>query len=195
MNFIFTAVLMLSIAMLAVVSPESALSSMLAGAERTLAVCASLFAIYAVWCGLSRVAEKSGLSAGMAKALMPLTGKIFASQNKNALEYTSMNLACNLLGLGGASTPYAVKAVRAFEEDGNFFAQSLLFVINATSVQIVPATVIALRAGAGSASPSDIFLPSLVCTVFSTAFAVGLFILWTKLKKFKGRKRFKKSKG
>ena len=92
-----------------------------------------------------------------------------------------MNLSCNLLGIGGASTPYALKAIDELEKEKNGYAQKLLFVINATSIQILPTTVIALRAGAGSASPADIFLPSLICTVISTATAVILFIAGSKI--------------
>ena len=93
-----------------------------------------------------------------------------------------MNLSCNLLGIGGAATPYAVKAVGELEKDGNDWAQMLLFVINATSIQLIPSTVIALRTGAGSGAAFDIFLPSLICTVFSTVLATALFTAFYKLK-------------
>ena len=91
-----------------------------------------------------------------------------------------MNLSCNLLGLGGAATPYAVKAIGELEKEKNYFAQKLLFVINATSVQILPTTVIALRASAGSVAAADIFLPSLICTAVSTFTGVLLFIITQK---------------
>lgn len=79
------------------------------------------------------------------------------------------------------ATPYAVKAINALEKDKNDFAQKLLFVINATSVQILPTTVIALRASEGSASAADIFLPSLICTTVSTVCAVILYLLGRKI--------------
>ena len=92
-----------------------------------------------------------------------------------------MNLSSNLIGLGGAATPFAVKAIVELEKEKNSYAQKLLFVINATSIQILPTTVIALRAGAGSAAAADIFLPSLICTAVSTLVAVFLFIAGNKL--------------
>lgn len=110
-----------------------------------------------------------------AKALTPLTKKIFKTSNPAALESLAMNMSCNLLGIGGAATPYAVKAIAELEKDKNDWAQKLLFVINATSVQLLPTTVITLRASAGSASAFDIFLPSLICTSISTALAVALY--------------------
>lgn len=165
---------------IAVTAPDKLLSSLLGGAERSASTALTLFCIYAVWMGLSRLAEKSGLSKRAARALAPLSKKLFNTRNPAAIENAAMNLSCNLLGLGGAATPYAVKAIGEWEKENNDRAQKLLFVINATSVQIIPTTVIALRAEAGSAAAFDIFLPSLICTAFSTAFAVALFFAFYK---------------
>lgn len=113
--------------------------------------------------------------------MKPLTKKIFKTENDIALENLAMNLSCNLLGIGGAATPYAVKAIGELEKDKNDFAQKLLFVINATSVQLIPSTVIALRTGAGSAAAFDIFLPSLICTLVSTGVGVILYLAGRKI--------------
>ncbi|MDE6585376.1 MAG: nucleoside recognition protein [Clostridia bacterium] len=177
MNVIFTAIFFLSLIFITVTAPDKLLTSLLGGAERSLSTALTLFCIYAVWMGLSRLAEKSGLSKGAARALTPLSKKLFKTDNPAAVENLAMNLSCNLLGIGGAATPYAVKAIDELEKDKNDRAQMLLFVINATSIQLIPSTVIALRAGAGSAAAFDIFLPSLICTIFSTAVATLLFLL------------------
>ena len=181
MNLIFTIICIASIIVLAFTAPDKLLPSLLGGAEDAAKMALTLFCIYAVWMGLSSLAEKSGLSRGAAKALKPVTRRIFRTNDDEANENLAMNLSCNLLGLGGAATPYAVKAINALEKDKNDFAQKLLFVINATSVQILPTTVIALRASEGSASAADIFLPSLICTSVSTACAVILYLLGRKI--------------
>lgn len=181
MNVIFTAVFLLSTLALLLFSPDKFLPSLLGGAENSIKTALTLFCIYAVWMGLSRLAEKSGLSRGMAKALSPVCKKIFKTDDEKATENLAMNISCNLLGIGGAATPYAVKAIGELEKSKNEWAQKLLFVINATSIQLIPTTVIALRAGAGSTAAFDIFLPSLVCTAFSTAVAVGIFVIGRKL--------------
>ena len=181
MNAIFTVVFIISLLLITIVNPSKALPSLLGGAEKALYLSATLFCIYAVWMGLSRLAEKSGLSRAAARGLKPLSKKLFKTKNEIALEAIAMNLSCNLLGIGGAATPYAVKAAGELEKDGNDFAQKLLFIINATSIQIIPTTVIALRADAGSLSAADIFLPSLLCTAFSTLFAVTVYIFGRKL--------------
>lgn len=181
MNVIFTVVFICSMVALAITAPENLLSSLLGGTRDAAEMTLTLFCIYAVWTGLSALAEKSGLSKGMAKLLKPLSRRVFRTDDAQTNEYLAMNISCNLLGLGGAATPYAVKAIKRLEEQKNPFAQKLLFVINATSIQILPTTVIALRASAGSAAASDIFLPSLICTVVSTAVAVALFLTGNKI--------------
>ena len=182
MNVIFTVVFLASLLVITVVAPDKLLSTLLGGGEKTATTALTLFCIYAVWMGLSRLAEKSGFSRVAAKGLKPLSRRLFKTENAGALENIAMNLSCNLLGIGGAATPYAVKAIGELEKDNNDFAQKLLFVINATSVQLIPSTVIALRTAAGSGAAFDIFLPSLICTVISTAVAVLLFIGAHKIK-------------
>ncbi len=186
MNAIFTAVFLASLIVITVVAPDKFLSTLLGGGEKAAATALTLFCIYAVWMGLSRLAEKSGFSRVAAKGLKPLSRRLFKTDNDAALENIAMNLSCNLLGIGGAATPYAVKAIGELEKDGNDFAQKLLFVINATSVQLIPSTVIALRTSAGSGAAFDIFLPSLICTVISTAVAVSIFV---GARKFSRKKR------
>lgn len=188
MNVIFTVIFLASLVVMAFIAPSELLGSLLGGAERSAKTALTLFCIYAVWMGISRVAETSGLSKKAAKALTPLSKKLFRTDEPAAVENLAMNLSCNLLGIGGAATPYAVKAIGELEKTGNDFAQKLLFVINATSIQIIPSTVIALRAGAGSANAADIFLPSLICTALSTLLAAGLFIAFESFKEKKRRK-------
>ena len=181
MNAIFTAVFIISMLFMLFTSPDKLLPSLLDGTENAVKMSVTLFCIYAVWMGLSALAEKSGATRGAAKLLKPLTARVFRTKSDAASENIAMNISCNLLGIGGAATPYAVKAVRELEKENNDFAQKLLFVINATSIQILPTTVIALRASAGSMSASDIFLPSLICTAISTVTAVILYLLGRKL--------------
>lgn len=176
MNAIFAAIFIISSILLAFIAPDKFLSALLAGGSNALKVAASLFAVYAVWLGLSAVAAACGLTDGLSRGLRPLTRRLFKTDNAAAQKDIAMNISCNLLGIGGAATPFAVKAVKELDKDGNAFAQKLLFVINATSIQILPTTVIALRASAGSASAFDIFLPSLICTAISTLTAVLLYL-------------------
>ncbi len=181
MNAVFTVIFAASLIAVTIVSPESFLPALMDGAKTSVSTALTLFCVYAVWTGLERLAEKSGLERLAARGLKRGAAKLFKTSNEAACGYIAMNLSCNLLGLGGAATPFAVKAMGELEKEDNGFAQKLLFIINSTSVQIVPTTVIALRAGAGSLAAADIFLPSLICTAFSTVFAVGIYLAGVKL--------------
>lgn len=181
MNAIFTVIILISAAILCINSPTDFLPAMLDGGMNAAKTCLTLFCVYAVWMGLSAVAEDCGITKKAARLLSPACTKFFRTDDSRAVEDIAMNISCNLLGIGGAATPYAVKAVNRLEERGNVFAQNLLFIINSTSIQLIPTTVIALRAAAGSAAAYDIFLPSLIATFVSTGSAVIIYFIIDKL--------------
>lgn len=192
MNVIFTVVFLLSAAAMCLYAPADFLPAMLDGAHNAAKFAVTLLCIYVVWMGLSAVAEDSRLTHKMARLLSKPCRKIFRTNNEEAVKDITMNVSCNLLGIGGAATPYAVKAVNALEKDKNDFAQNLLFIINATSIQLIPTTVIALRASAGSVSAADIALPSLLATLVSTLTGAALFMAYTKFKGGRARLKAKK---
>ena len=191
MNVIFTTIFVLSAAVLLFTAPADFLPALLDGGMNAAKTCLTLFCIYVVWMGLSAVAEDARLTEKCAKLLSKPCGKLFKTQNPAALENITMNVSCNLLGIGGAATPYGVKAIDALEKDGNEFAQNLLFIINATSIQLIPTTVIALRASAGSVAAHDITLPSLIATAVSTLVGATSYILMSKFKPAKAARRKK----
>ncbi|MGN1103724.1 MAG: nucleoside recognition domain-containing protein [Candidatus Coproplasma sp.] len=164
-------------------SPTQFLPAVLAGGENALKCALTLFCIYAFWMGLSSVAEEARLTHCVAKLLTPFCSRLFKTKDGEAVKNISMNLGCNLLGIGGAATPYAVAAINRLEGENNYFAQDLLFIINATSIQLIPATVIALRSSLGSTSPHDIALPSFIATAVSTLCGVAGYVIYCKFKR------------
>lgn len=191
MNLIFTVIFVLSAAVMLVNAPSDFLPAMLDGGLNAAKTCLTLLCIYVVWMGLSAVAEDARLTQRAAKLLSKPCGKLFKTTSPAALENITMNISCNLLGIGGAATPYGVKAVDALEGDGNEYAQNLLFIINATSIQLIPTTVIALRAAAGSLAPHDIAVPSLIATAVSTFVGAAAYIVINKFR-FKAAARRRK---
>ena len=177
MNVIFTAIFVAAAAILCIADPNAFLPALLDGAKQAAVTCLTLFCIYAVWMGLSRVAAEAGIDRAVAGKMRPLCFKLFRTKNALATQYAAMNLACNLLGVGGAATHYGIKAIRALDGDGNIFGRNLVFLLNAASVQLIPSTVIALRASYGSASPTDIFVPAIITTAICTGTAVALYFL------------------
>lgn len=189
MNIIFAVITLASALAMLIISPADFLPAMLDGGLNAAKCALTLFTIYVVWMGLSAVAEDAKLTRHAARLLSPVCRKVFKTDDEEATEAISMNLCCNLLGIGGAATPYAVKAVERLEKNKNAFAQDLLFVINGTSIQLIPSTVIALRAATNSVAAYDIVLPSLIATAISTLSGVAIYLMFNRLKGARLRKK------
>ncbi len=168
MNAIFAAIFLLSAALFLVSDPDAFLAAMLDGGQRAAVLSLSLLTVYCVWLGFFKVLERSGLSEKFSRLLFPVTRRLFRSDDRSALSLAGANLSANFLGLPGAPTPLGIRATEAFLAKNNAYAADMLFVLNATSLQLIPTTVIALRLAAGSAAPADIFLPTLLATLVST---------------------------
>lgn len=181
MNIIFTAIFLASAIVLCIVDADAFLPALLDGAGDAAVTALTLFCIYAVWMGLSRVAEDAGINQAIAKKAQPLCFKILKTRSREGARYAAMNITCNVIGLGGAATPFGIKAMRELDKEGNTFGNGLIFILNATSVQIVPSTVIALRASLGSAAPADIFVPAIITTLICTGSAVILYFMAEKI--------------
>lgn len=179
MNAIFAIVFLCSAVLFLVKDPNGFFSALLGGGEKAAVLSMALLSSYCVWLGFFKTLERSGLQEKLARRVYPLARKLFRSDDREALQLASGNLSANLLGLPGAPTPLGVRATRKFCGSGNGYAADMLFVLNATSLQLLPTTAIALRLSAGSASPADIVLPALLATLFSTLVGVLLLRLCT----------------
>lgn len=150
--------------------PAAAVNAMVDGAHGAVELSLNLLALYAFWLGFFSLIERLGLSRGLEKLLRPVISRLFPSCDAETRKYITMNVSANLLGLGNAATPMAITAINRMD-DGSPRASTdmiMLTVISATSLQILPTTVIGMRATAGSVNPADFLLPSLVATVLST---------------------------
>ena len=181
MNVIFGAVLVIGTALLLFLSPDKALSAFLSGGEKALSLTAKMLVIYAVWLGVFELLERSGLSEKLAKLLKPFNKMLFGKLPPSAEGFISMNVSANALGMSGATTPMGIKAIKELEKfPDTEYAITMFFVINATSVQIIPSSVLALRTSMGSASPSDIILPTILATLLSTVIGILLVKIFVK---------------
>ena len=178
MNAIFAAVFLASLLMCLFTDPEGFLPALLSGGQKAATLSLSLLAVYCVWLGFFKVMEQSGLAERLSRRALPLTRRLFRSEDREATYLATCNLTANFLGLPGAPTPLGVKATEKFYAAGNRYAADMLFVLNATSIQLLPTTVIALRAAAGSAAAADIFLPTLLATFLSSLVGVLLVLLF-----------------
>jgi len=135
-----------------------------------------LAGLMAFWLGLMRLAEKSGMVAVIARALRPLMSWLFPDVPKDhpAIGAIVMNMAANMLGLANAATPLGLRAMQLLEKlnphPGTATnAMCTFLAINTSSVQLIPATAVALLAAAGSTRPFDIVGTAFVATICSTA--------------------------
>lgn len=153
---------------------ERVVSAVLSGAEDGITTALSLAGGFAFFCGMMEILARAGGMEWMKRRAAPclriLLGKSLPDE---ALSPVAMNLAANLLGLGNAATPMGIEAARRMAQgDTASNALCMFLVINASSVQLMPTTVIALRAAAGSASPGSITGPTLLATLFSTMIGI-----------------------
>ena len=174
MNFVFTLVIGISVLVMTILSPDSVLSSLVDGAGRGVEFCIKLFAVYAVWTSVLKLWEKTNVLRFLSKKSTPLLRKIFPGENETCYENLSVNLSANFLGMGGAGTPAGIAATKNMISPKN---KTMLLVINSTSIQLIPTTIVALRATQNATK--DIILPTLFSTIISTAIgmlSVKIFI-------------------
>ena len=175
MNLLFTAVFLLSCFLLLVINPDGFLSALLDGGKQGASLCVALLSTYAVWMGLMKVWEDSGVSKAFSKLLKPIAKRLFKTDDEETLSAISMNLSVNLLGISGAATPYGIQAANLLDRSEQAeYASALFFVINATSIQLLPTSIIAVRTSLGSLDPTYIVLPTLLASLFSTLLGVFL---------------------
>jgi spore maturation protein SpmA len=144
-------------------------------ADTAFEISLGLTGVLTLWLGLMRVGEKGGVIAGLSKVVRPFFHRIFPEIPKNHPVHGSMvmNFAANMLGLDNAATPLGLKAMQELQElnpsdDTASNAQIMFLVLNTSGLTLIPISVMVYRAQLGAANPSDIFLPILLTTFFST---------------------------
>ena len=134
-----------------------------------------LTGVLALWMGIMRIGEKGGVINILSKALSPLFCKLFPDIPKGHPVTGSifMNLAANMLGLDNAATPLGLKAMEGLQElntkkDTASNPMIMFLVLNTSGLTIIPISIMVYRAQMGAAQPTDVFVPILLATFFST---------------------------
>ncbi len=192
MNKIWLFMMLISIGVLIFVDPGATLDAMIGASTSALELCIELCAVYAVWLGLLEIVDVSGLGQKLARLLRPLIKKLFRVDNEEIQKMIALNMSANMLGLGNAATPMGIKAMQALDDGSGKanFSMIMLIVVNATSIQLLPSTVISLRSNAGSADAADIILPTLLSTIVTTGLGIVFVLICYMIhKKLKARRR------
>jgi spore maturation protein A len=149
------------------------LQAMSDSAQHSIELLVALAGIMAIWSGIMKICEKSGIVNFIAKVLKYPMKAIFPGlDKKNPLASGSiiMNIATNMMGLSNAATPFGIKAMEQLQtinkdkEKASDYMVTFL-IINAACVQFIPTTVISIRASLNSKDPSDIIIPTIITTL------------------------------
>tara|TARA_B110001454_G_scaffold119253_1_gene111275 strand:+ start:2339 stop:2935 length:597 start_codon:yes stop_codon:yes gene_type:complete len=161
----------------------------IAMSKTSVEIAIGLIGIMALWLGTMKIAEDSGLIQIIAKALRPITIRLFPDvpSDHPAIGSIVLNMAANMLGLGNAATPLGLKAMKELQELNNnkdtaTDAMCTFLAINTSSVQIIlPATVVGLM----GAAANQIFITTIIATGLSTVAAIVSVKVLAKMKRFK----------
>jgi spore maturation protein A len=157
-------------------------------AKVSVEIAIGLIGIMALWLGIMKIAEASGLIRVIAKLLKPITIRLFPDvpADHPAIGSIVLNMSANILGLGNAATPLGLKAMEELQElnekkDTATNAMVMFLAINTSSVQLIlPATVVALM----GATASEIFITTILATTCSTIAAIAAVKFLEKRKRF-----------
>jgi spore maturation protein SpmA len=161
------------------------------GAKTAVTIALGLIGIMALWLGVMRLAERAGLVQRIARGLRPIMRRLFPDvpPEHPAIGSMVMNMSANMLGLGNAATPLGLRAMRDLETLNPHpgvatNAMCTFLAINTSSVQLIPATAIAILAASGSTRPTAIVGTALLATLCAASVAIISVKLLEKLSIF-----------
>jgi spore maturation protein SpmA len=162
------------------------------GAKTAVTIALGLIGIMALWLGVMRLAERAGLVQRIARGLRPIMRRLFPDvpPDHPAIGSMVMNMSANMLGLGNAATPLGLRAMRDLETLNPrpgvaTNAMCTFLAINTSSVQLIPATAIAILAASGSTRPTAIVGTALLATLCAASVAIISVKLLEKLPIFR----------
>lgn len=179
--------MLVGLGLLTINNVEFAMESMFNGTSNAITLSLKLWGIYTLWLGILKIVEDTGLDKKLAKLLSPLIRLLFGKTDDYTNNQIAINLTSNLLGMGNASTPSGMNAIAGLDKGYKYATSAMIMVLilNSTSLQLIPTTIIGLRITAGSSAASDIILPTLIATFASTVIGVLLVKIFSKIFKDK----------
>ena len=161
--------------------PETLTNVLLFDLQKSVNLIISLVPVMAFWTGMMRIVEKSGILNKLSKYIRPVVKLLFkeVQNDTKAVNAIVMTLAANMLGIGNSATAFGIKAMQEMQKSNKDKktannAMCMFLVINVSSIQLIPLSIIKLRADGGASVPGDILIPTIIATTFSTIVAVLL---------------------
>ena len=201
LNYIWAFMILVGIVYAAFTGNMAAVTdAALSSAGEAVSLCITMAGVMALWMGLMKIAEKSGLIARLTNGIQPLLSFLFPDIPKKheARQYIATNFIANILGLGWACTPAGLKAMEALaklEEErgapgytggGERVASREMctfLILNTSSLQLIPVNMIVYRTQYGSTSPTAVIAPAILATLVSTAAAIVFCLFYGRRQK------------
>ena len=147
-----------------------------------------LTGVLSLWLGVMKIGEKGGMVNALARLLSPVFCKLFPDIPKGHPVTGSifMNIAANMLGLDNAATPLGLKAMEQLQQlntkkDTATNPMIMFLVLNTSGLTLIPVSIMVYRAQLGAAQPTDIFIPILLATFFSTISGIIITSLYQRI--------------
>ncbi len=154
--------------------------SIFESAKNAVELTITFFGTLCLWNGIMKIAQETSFTQKLTKILKPAVDFLFPEikHNEKAKEEISMNMIANILGLGNAATPLGLKAMKTLQKENQkkdtvSNSMAMFIVINTASLQLIPTTVIAIRASLASSNPTQIIFPVWGATIAAFITAVS----------------------
>ncbi len=186
MKFVFSALIVISVIIGIINGNIDKVSDMaLNSGKETIELLIVLIGAMAVWGGMMRIADKSGITDKIAKLFKPLCRVLFKnlSPNSKAFKAITANITANLMGLGNAATPLGLEAMKELQKEDkttNTASRNMIMfvVLNTASIQILPTTIATLRLEHGSKAPLEILPAILIVSLISLIVGITMVFLF-----------------
>ena len=185
-NYVWSFMILVSVVVGLITNSSSEVAqSAFDGANNAIKTVISFMGVTAMWSGIMKIAEESGLIKIFTRIIKPINSVLFPQLKKEsrAMEAVSANMVANILGLSNAATPLGIKAMKELDKLNNGRQKAsnsmcMFAIINSASIQLIPSTMIGIRASMNSKAPAEIVVPvwivSLICAC-SGIFLAKLF--------------------
>lgn len=167
------------------------MNSTFATAKTAFEISLGLTGVLSLWLGIMKIGEKGGVVNALARVLNPLFCRLFPDVPRNHPVFGQifMNISANMLGLDNAATPLGLKAMEGLQalnpkKDTASNPMIMFLVLNTSGLTVIPVSIMVYRAQLGAAQPSDVFMPILIATFFSTLAGVVVTSLYQRINLF-----------
>ena len=156
-------------------------TALITSGTKSIEIVINLIPLLCLWLGIMKIASSSGLLSKISKYMSHIINPIFPELKKDgeSIGYIASNIVMNMLGLGNASTPFGLKAMKSMQEENNnkdTASRSMItfLIINTASVTLIPTTIISLRILHNSKNPTEIVPACIITTILSLL--IGLLL-------------------